>query len=428
MSHPIAYNLVRCVLGAMHRTPRGIDRIDLGFGSYLLDHWPADCFGVLPTPWGIRFFPSDRLRKGRDRLASFWREAQAAEDDPAFVRLLSTLNGAPSPLMPGQRRHLTPEGIWRLLVILLEGGLQFGEPVTQLPRGTIYLDIGHYGLSQPRQLRWLDARRDISPVFFLHDAIPLQMPELVAADTVQAHQTVMAITARYARTVLTPTRSAGQAIAAELTARGRRDLPIHALSLPVDPIFLSPVQPAAELLRQRYFLICGAIEPRKNHDLLANVWEGLAAKLGERTPRLIVAGSPGHNAAPILRRLRETPALARSVVIASDLSTPAIAQLMAGARAVLMPSLAEGFGLPPVEALALGTPALLSDIGAHREACGDFGLYFDPNDVAGWSRAIETMTEDTPERLTQLRHVAGFRPLDWPHYMEPVIELLSTLH
>jgi glycosyltransferase involved in cell wall biosynthesis len=414
-------------MGAMHRTPRGIDRIDFGFGSFLVDHWPGEVFGVLPMPWGIRAFSRDRMRLGRDRLARMWGEAEAADGDPAFARLLATLAGEPSSALHPQRRHLTAHGIWRLLRILLEGGPQLGEPVMSLPRDAIYLDVGHYGLSNPAHLGWLDARPDIRPVFFLHDAIPLQMPSLVAAETVCTHQQVMANTAHYASAVLVPTESAGESIATELAARGRHDLPIHALSLPIDDIFLTPPSLANELLRHRYFLICGAIEPRKNHELMANVWEELADVMGENTPRLIVAGSPGHASAPILHRLQNTRALAPHVTIVSNLSSPALAQLMAGARAVLMPSLAEGFGLPPVEALALGTPALLSDIGAHRDAAGAYGHYLATNDVAGWRAAIMAMNDDTATRQDWIRHIAEFKSLNWASYMGRVVDVLSRL-
>ena len=69
-------------------------------------------------------------------------------------------------------------------------------------------------------------------------------------------------------------------------------------------------------------------------------------------------------------------------------------RLYTGARALLFPSLIEGFGLPPLEAAALGTPVALSDIAVHREVLGDAALRFDPRDEDAITAAIERLDED----------------------------------
>ena len=69
---------------------------------------------------------------------------------------------------------------------------------------------------------------------------------------------------------------------------------------------------------------------------------------------------------------------------------------MANARAVLMPSLAEGFGLPVIEALAVGTPVLASDLMVHREVGQDFVIYLDPADDVAWFDAILKFVERLP--------------------------------
>jgi glycosyltransferase involved in cell wall biosynthesis len=426
MNRPIAFNLVRGIFGALQTTPRGIDRIDFGYRGYLLEHWPRDCVGVMPTPIGMRYYPRDIMQRGHERLAAFWKEEAESLKDGAFIRLRAALNDPEFGGLANSKRRgtLNVDGYWRLIRLILGNGIRFGKSVADLPKDTIYLDVGHYGLGTPMLLNWLDLRPDISPVFMLHDAIPLEFPELVADDTVRGHEKVLAMTARHARSVIVPTNAAGKAVKAELARRGSRDISIHPVPLPIDQAFLGRAEPYPEFMAKPYFMICGAIEVRKNHDVLIEVWSDLVARLGKRAPHLIIAGAPGFGSADIIRRIEARDALKGHLLIASGLSTPSLARLMAGARAVLMPSLAEGFGLPPIEALSLGTPAVLSDIEAHRDAAGDFGIYLDPSDVAGWTARIENMTEDTDDYMAWKNRIAHFRPYDWQRYMAEISDIL----
>ena len=114
----------------------------------------------------------------------------------------------------------------------------------------------------------------------------------------------------------------------------------------------SLLEPDPALAEHPYFIVVGAIEQRKNLPLLLNVWTELRRRRGKQTPRLVIAGSPGRGGRPILRQLQSFGA-ADDVMVASGLPSPALRRLVVNARAVLMPSLAEGFGLPIIEALAV---------------------------------------------------------------------------
>ncbi|SON54491.1 glycosyltransferase, family [Hartmannibacter diazotrophicus] len=429
MHRPIAYNLVRSVFSALNRSPRGVDRIDFGYISYLFEHWPKDCFGVLPTPWGMRFYPRDRVLRGRDYLAANWRELAPHGEEPAMKRLEAAcaLDETAVPSPPSTLRPPNIAGYGRALRLVFGEGIAMGRPVRSLPPGSIYLDIGQYGLTHPTMLRWLDQRPDVAPVFMIHDVIPLQMPHLVANNTVWAQNGAMNVAGRWARAILTPTAAAGESIREELTRRGRPDVPIHPVALPIDDVFHRTRVDEPVLGDRPYFLVCGAIEPRKNHMLLVDVWKRIAAAQGSRTPRLVIAGSPGHRSQRILRDIAAQEGLRGHLVFASGLSTPSLARVMAGARAVLMPSFAEGYGLPPVEAITLGTPAVLSDIAAHREAAGDAGLYAAPDDVPAWTALVEGLTTETPLRAEALSRVARHRPNDWRSYMNHVTEVLAQI-
>ncbi len=430
----LAYNLVRLVIGAKDNTPRGVDRIDFGYLTHLFEHWPGEVFGILPTPWGVRYFPREQVLSGRDRLARLWREYQPSEEDDRLDRLIGELNPERSTAAPlrlsvqkKQPQLTDARSLWRIAQVVLGGGFSLGHAMRALPRETVYLDIGHYGITFPGAFKWRKHRPDIAPVFLIHDVIPIDFPHLVAEETVIAHQRVMKKAARHADALIVPTRSAGETIRQRLAEWHAPEMPIHAVPLPIDETFLQRAALEPLLFRQPYFVICGAIEPRKNHQLLFRVWQRLVSDYGSATPRLVIAGSPGFRADEIMALLDQMPEIQPFLVFSKGLSSPALARVMANARAILMPSQAEGFGLPPVEAMALGTPALVSDIPAHRDATGGWALFRALDDLEGWKSDILFLAQDSLQYQELRSGLTAFRPASWQAYMAEIGRILQDV-
>ena len=101
--------------------------------------------------------------------------------------------------------------------------------------------------------------------------------------------------------------------------------------------------------------------------------------------------------------------------------------IVANARAALTPSFTEGFGLPVIEALALKTPVVLSDIAPLREAATGLGIYLAPDDEAGWCAAIERLAFDPDFALRQRHDCAQFVPMTGATYFSKVTEFLCSL-
>lgn len=385
----VAYDVTRLFLGPISRTPRGIDRIDLLLAQHFFGTQPDLTVGVLPTPWGVRTYDSRRVLRGLDRLQGLWAEKGRAEDDRALHWLRSRILGrqvGPAP----QVGKLTPlQKVQRIGAMIGATGFSFGRSVTaSLPQGAAYLNVGQISLALEFMFRWLDRRPDVRAAMMLHDVIPLEHPDLVARTSVQFHNRMVKTTARHADGVIVTTQSAKAAILQALRREGRMDIPSLAAMLPLDPGFDVLTRPDPELASRSYFVVCGAIEPRKNLGLLLEVWRDLVARLGPETPHLAVVGTPNFRGDEILAAFAACEATTPFIHVASGLSTPGLAVLMSGARALLMPSLAEGFGLPIMEARALGCPVIASDIPAHREVMGPNGTLLPPQDVAGWAEAV----------------------------------------
>src|SRR4029079_9804715 len=133
-----------------------------------------------------------------------------------------------------------------------------------------------------------------------------------------------------------------------------------------------------------YFVYLSTIEARKNHLLLLNLWRRLGGEFGDRAPRLVLVGQRGWETENVIDMLDRCPALRGLVIEHNALPDAAMVPLLKGARAMLLPSFAEGFGFPVVEALQLGIPALCSDIAALRETGGAVPEFLDPLDGPGW--------------------------------------------
>ncbi len=427
MSAPIAYDTVRLLLGSMAVTPRGIDRIDLQYARFFFETWPGDCVGTLATPWGVRWYDRNRVLRGLDRVEELWRETIQPHEDRVLLQIKKRLAGRLDPLTErsrNRRNHI--RSISRFLGVISLTDFSFGASVVRsVPKNSIYLNVAQVGLAMPRIVSWLQHRPDVKSVFMLHDVIPLEHPELVSAEEARRHEMIVDRTASLASGLIVSTAAAREAILKALRSRGRASIPVATVPLPVARVFLEKAEPDQDLRGHDYFLACGAIEPRKNHLLLLNIWRELVGQRGELAPKLVVVGSYGANVGPVLRALEQCR-LHRQVILAHGLSSPALRQLVAHATALLMPSFAEGFGLPVIEALAVGTPVIASDLPAHREIAGDLAVYRHPTDGTGWLADICMFADGSGIAAQMRRRVAAYRPSSWTDYFVEIEHFLKT--
>jgi glycosyltransferase involved in cell wall biosynthesis len=118
-----------------------------------------------------------------------------------------------------------------------------------------------------------------------------------------------------------------------------------------------------------YILFVGSLEPRKNLKILLEAW-GLGSFDGAT---LAVVGASGHMFSKL-----QFDSIPEGVRLLGSVKDDVLPALYSGAAGFVYPSVYEGFGLPPLEAMACGCPIAVSDIPAHREVCGETAMYFDP--------------------------------------------------
>ncbi|AZD82829.1 glycosyltransferase family 4 protein [Pseudomonas chlororaphis] len=145
---------------------------------------------------------------------------------------------------------------------------------------------------------------------------------------------------------------------------------------------------------QGYFLCVGTLEPRKNLSQALQAHERLSPALRQRYPLLIV-GMAGWEQGQFSDTLQKALASGH-VRLLGYLPDEQVAHLVAGARALIFPSLYEGFGLPVLEAMASGTPVVVTQRSAMPEVAGLAGNYVEPGDVHGLNSTMLRLIDDEP--------------------------------
>ena len=160
-----------------------------------------------------------------------------------------------------------------------------------------------------------------------------------------------------------------------------------------------------------YVLFVGVFEPRKNLERLVRAFE-LAMEQSGKDHLLVLAGARGWKDESVLRSI-ETSALRDRIRVLGYVPETDLAALYSGADVFVYPSLHEGFGLPPLEAMACGVPVVTSNVTSLPEVVGDAALCVDPCDVEAIASSIERLVTDASlrQRLVNagIRRAAEFR-------------------
>lgn len=238
-------------------------------------------------------------------------------------------------------------------------------------------------------------------IYTFHDLVPLRLP-YTTLDAKKSYRALLAGCISNGQHICTVSEASRSDIMAEFQIDPARITNTYQVS-PLE-IGTSDANEDAAIIEnifglshRGYFLHFGAIEPKKNIGRLLEAY----LSVGSTAP-LVMTGSRGWSSEAELKLLvPEDEAdtahgrrMAERVRRLEHLPRTLLTRLVRGARAVLFPSIAEGFGLPVLEAMQLGTPVLTSNIGALAEIAGNAALLVDPYDVEEIAKAIRTLDYD----------------------------------
>lgn len=247
-------------------------------------------------------------------------------------------------------------------------------------------------------------RSSIPSIITVHDLGFLHWPHFLTKDSA-AYYGQIDRAVRHARHIIVPSHHTKQDMIAQL---GVPEEKISVIYEGADGRYQPlPLEPTRATVRHKYnlpdrfILFVGTVEPRKNIIGLLKAFHHLRTKYSITDTALVLAGKQGWLYEEIDKTVKEL-GLESSVVFTGRISDEELHQLYVAAHVHVHPAFYEGFGLPPLEAMACGTPTVVSNTSSLPEVVGDAGLLVDPNQYEEIAVAVHRLLTD-PALHAELR-------------------------
>jgi len=236
-------------------------------------------------------------------------------------------------------------------------------------------------------------------VLTIHDLASYLYPETLQTRSVRRARYRLPIMARRATMIVTPTRAVRLEVCERLNVKPEKVIAIHHAPRPC----FRPLPPNQTIETTRrlgidddFLLFVGTIEPRKNLLTLIRAFENVLKKTSLR-PQLVIAGQEGWLTDELFDYVKNRD-FGDRLRWTGYVSDEDLCALYSSCRVFIYPSIYEGFGLPPLEAMACGAPVITSRIPAIVETVGTAACLITPTDVPALSRRIIELLEDTGQR------------------------------
>ncbi len=248
--------------------------------------------------------------------------------------------------------------------------------------------------------------RQCATVLTIHDLSFLIHPETHEKRRVSRSRRRLPLMARAANVVIVPTESVRGEVCEHLGLSAEK---VFAVPEAARACFAPMELGATEDVRRRlgigadFLLTVGTIEPRKNLQTLVNAFEEVAGVQSQPTLQLVIAGNRGWLSEPLFDALEKSPTRKR-IILTEYLNDEELRALYSSCRAFVYPSIYEGFGLPPLEAMACGAPVITSRIPALEETTGGAAILVEPTNVQALAGAIGDLldSDDLRSKLSAL--------------------------
>jgi len=415
---PLLLDISRIIWRARRRSPTGIDRVELAYAQYFLA-------GEGPVG-DDQIAHGERPAYGVVHLFGFLFEISPAGARRFVEALTARWQGATTP----PRRHNLLQLI-KLYAHLFRSAWLIGPSLRRKLRvhsgSPVFLVVSHHHVSRGHTIDRIRCNLGVKTACFLHDLIPIEHPEYFLPGWERKYHRLAGNVGNRFDAVIANSETTARSLQACLPAKTTPSVKIR-VAAPGVRVFAPPrTGNTASQQDQPYFVVLGTIEPRKNHLLLLNLWTRLASTM-PAPPRLLVIGARGWENEQVVDMLERSRRLRGLVEEHNGLSDSEVGNLLHGSRALLLPSFAEGFGLPVAEALGSGVPVICSDIPAFREVGRDVAEYLDPLDLRAWSDAVLNYSSpDSSRRAAQLQRLADWRVPRWADHFSAVEQLLGEL-
>lgn len=285
-------------------------------------------------------------------------------------------------------------------------------------------NTGHSGLESDAYVDMLRAQR-VRPLFMVHDLIPLTHPQFCRIGEEEKHFIRLKNAMEIASGIICNSLATMEGLV-NLCMEHRWLMP------PTTVALLAPELPECSYtfrpVLKPYFVFVSTIEPRKNHLMILQLWLRMSETMGDKTPRLVIIGQRGWGFDKISALLESSAVLGNLVTEISTCSDTDMVNYLKHAQAMVFPSFTEGYGMPVVEALALGVPVIANDLAVFREFSGDIPEYVNVDRPDLWAQVITDYTApDSSMRSAQMVRMKNFEAPTWNGHFSRVDSLLDEL-
>lgn len=389
-------DISRLISRVRYSTPSGVDRVEMAYARGLLTRYgdelafaavhPSGFYGHVKRAAALAYL---------DELDRRWSSQEGAQRQHSLLSVVPWL----ARLLPSRAAQPSPR--------------------------TVYVQASPSHLTRSAEMRGILKREEARFLCLVHDLIPIEFPEYARPSGAGQHRRRIRTITELADGIIVYSDATLRSLRPWLESSGRH-VNVHTALLGTNTFTPDPTSHLTD--RRPYFVCLGTIEPRKNHLLLLNLWRHMAEVLPRReVPRLLVIGRRGWENEQVIDMLERCPALKDHVEELGGCPDGRVAALVRDACALLMPTFAEGYGLPVAEALATGTPVICSDLPVLREVGGDTPDYFDPLDGPGWKAAILDFANHGPLRAAQMARLPGWHHPTWDEHINTVVEGIELL-
>lgn len=384
----------RAGLGAL----TGIDRVELAYLREFIRR-PEPLFGLCRLPRSYAVLNEEALRRLEPYLSGDQPMPKARLTKLLFPKFPAGRQAAIAQVFRASSGVASPRRLKQLIAKHVDARFR-------------YFNVGHANLRAEVFQACGNSRKTV----FIHDLIPLSSPEYSTPEVREKMLKAVKVVSEHADDLIYNS-SATQSEAQGVFAQFGRVLPGVVSHL--GGAATSAIRPASEKPK---FHIIGTIEPRKNHRLLLDIWEQFTIDHpAEEIPELHIIGRRGWLNQSVFTTLDVLPMMGKHVFEHGTLSDAETTAMLAESWGLLFPSKAEGFGLPLIEAAALGVPILCGQNAIYHEILGDYPLYLNVDNSYDWSKEILGRAGRTREsEADRQTRAASVKLPDWPSHFDRI--------
>ncbi len=398
----VIMDVSRLVSNMGQATPTGIDRTELRYSAWACSTAAVDVAFVRQIGNSFEVVPTSVVERITGLLDRKW---SGARDISTALPVFAASAPTADPQIPPS-----------LVQFIRRCGVVF------------YINASHYGIDRETLYLELHLRWRVRFIFYFHDLLPMQFPEYVKEKDALTHENCLLSACRLNSIILTNSKATAKALSDWGAVKGIPRLSAHVLTIGLESQFSHALQSSSSQLDAHpYFLMVGTIEPRKNHALVLNIWRDMCHGGDKSTvPRLEIVGKRGWESNQIFNFIERCAQIKGVVFEKTAIEDHVLRDLIHGARALLFPSFGEGWGMPIVEAIALGVPVICSDLPVFREAAQGSADYLDPLDAQAWRQALLEYAEPgSARRAAQIERQHAVQLPTWEQHFDQLEEILA---